>query len=110
MEERRHMSYDNGPGQMYRHQNYPPPPPTPLPPHPQPPPPPALQASPKHIQGSPELDADVKAESRAVTPQLMAEVEETLYFSPGDAIGNSALDLHSGATCIHTRQYVGRLP
>lgn len=37
MEERRHMSYDTGPGQMYRHQNYPPPPPTPLPPHPQPP-------------------------------------------------------------------------
>lgn len=38
------MSYDNGPGQMYRHQNYPPPPPTPLPPHPQPPPTPYDQS------------------------------------------------------------------
>ncbi|KAJ0120255.1 hypothetical protein J7T55_001112 [Diaporthe amygdali] len=45
MEERRHMSYDNGPGpQMYRHQTYPPPPPTPLPPHPQPPPTPYDQS------------------------------------------------------------------
>ncbi|KAH8746118.1 hypothetical protein F5883DRAFT_654221 [Diaporthe sp. PMI_573] len=209
MEERRHMSYDNGPGQMYRHQSYPPPPPTPLPPHPQPPPPPydqspmyplpmgpdgpspittyttaskrkshrasqacescrqlkakcdenkpcknctdknincqyrdaapkqqdkatqdildamksmlqsydekftvglgevrsairvlkgAIQTGPSHsMQGSPELDADVKAEPRAVTPQSMAEVEETLCSSPGDAIGNGALDPHSAA-------------
>ncbi|KAH8761575.1 hypothetical protein F5883DRAFT_647032 [Diaporthe sp. PMI_573] len=44
MEERRHMSYDNDPGQTYRHQSYPPPPPTPLPPHPQPPPPPYDQS------------------------------------------------------------------
>lgn len=43
MEERRHMSYDNGPApQMYRHSTYPPPPPTPLS-HPGPPPSPYEQ-------------------------------------------------------------------
>lgn len=43
MEERRHMSYDNGPGpQLYRHPTYPPPPQTPLS-HPGPPPTPYEQ-------------------------------------------------------------------
>ena len=58
----------------------------------------AIQTGPSHsMQGSPELDADVKAEPRAVTLQLMAEVEETLCFSPGDTIGNGVLDLYSAA-------------
>ncbi|ROV96468.1 hypothetical protein VSDG_05439 [Cytospora chrysosperma] len=44
MEERRHMSYDNGPAPMYRHPTYPPPPQTPLS-HPSAPPTPYEQTS-----------------------------------------------------------------
>lgn len=49
------------------------------------------------VQEPPELDDYVKEEPRAVTPQPIAEVDESMSSSPGDAMANGAPDPYSAA-------------
>lgn len=49
------------------------------------------------MQGPPDLDDYVKEEPRAITPQPIAEIDETPSSSPGDDIVNGAPDPHSAA-------------